>query len=338
VIYNTITGKEIEQSDKKKATSFSVVTGAIALASMALYLGFKDDEEFQKREAWDRDNFWWFKLPGMEYAVRIPKPFEIGAFGTIAERTLEQIIDQGAEGKQFGDSLSRMLWDTFSMNPMPQVFKPLVDLYANKDSFTGAPIESAGMERLSKQERATDSTSPIAKALGGLTSIAGEGLSPVQIDYAIKAYFGWLGGSIASMSTYAVAPFKDGEYPDIKAVDVVSQGFIKSLPANQSRYVTSFYENNQQVNQAFADMRHYAELGDSEKVQKIMEEKGDLIALQKLYDKTAKNMANVRKQIRVITDDKEMDGATKREEIDRLKQLISMLAEQAESIRKSTKS
>jgi hypothetical protein len=354
VVYNTITGKPIwdvdEQgrltkkgerqklTDQKKAESFSIVTSAVALASMALYLGFKDDEEFQKREAWDRDNFWWFKLPGMEYAVRIPKPFEIGAFGTIAERTLEQIIDQGAEGKQFGDSLSRMLWDTFSMNPMPQVFKPLVDLYANKDSFTGAPIESAGMERLSKQERATDSTSPIAKALGGLTSIAGEGLSPVQIDYAIKAYFGWLGGSIASMSTYAVAPFKDGEYPDIKAVDVVSQGFIKSLPANQSRYVTSFYENNQQVNQAFADMRHYAELGDSEKVQKIMEEKGDLIALQKLYDKTAKNMANVRKQIRVITDDKEMDGATKREEIDRLKQLISMMAEQAESIRKSTKS
>jgi len=338
VFYNISTGKPIEQSDKQKAKSFLIVAGAVTFASMALYLGFKDDEEFQKREAWDRDNFWWFKLPGMEYAVRIPKPFEIGAFGTIAERTLEQIIDQGAEGKQFGDSLSRMLWDTFSMNPMPQVFKPLVDLYANKDSFTGAPIESAGMERLSKQERATDSTSPIAKALGGLTSIAGEGLSPVQIDYAIKAYFGWLGGSIASMSTYAVAPFKDGEYPDIKAVDVVSQGFIKSLPANQSRYVTSFYENNQQVNQAFADMRHYAELGDSEKVQKIMEEKGDLIALQKLYDKTAKNMANVRKQIRVITDDKGMDGATKREEIDRLKQLISMMAEQAESIRKSTKS
>jgi hypothetical protein len=338
VFYNISNGKPIEQSDKQKAKSFLIVTGAVTFASMALYLGFKDDEEFQKREAWDRDNFWWFKLPGMEYAVRIPKPFEIGAFGTIAERTLEQIIDQGAEGQQFGDSLSRMLWDTFSMNPMPQVFKPLVDLYANKDSFTGAPIESAGMERLSKQERATDSTSPIAKALGGLTSIAGEGLSPVQIDYAIKAYFGWLGGSIASMSTYAVAPFKDGEYPDIKAVDVVSQGFIKSLPANQSRYVTSFYENNKQVNQAFADMRHYAELGESEKVQKIMEEKGDLIALQKLYDKTSKNMANVRKQIRVITDDKGMDGATKREEIDRLKQLISMMAEQAESIRKSTKS
>ena len=354
VAYNIITGKPLwevdeqgrltqkgevqKMTDQKKATSFFAVTTAVSLASMALYLGFKDDEEYQKREAWDRDNFWWFKLPGMEYAVRIPKPFEIGAFGTIAERTLEQIIDQGAEGKQFGDSLSRMLWDTFSMNPVPQIFKPLVDLYSNKDSFTGAPIESAGMERLSKQERATDSTSPIAKLLGGLTTIAGEGLSPVQIDYAIKAYFGWLGGTITSASTYAVAPFKEGAYPDMKWADTVSMGFVKSLPANQSRYVTAFYENNQQINQAFADMRHYAELGDSEKVQEILEKKGDMIALQKMYDKTAKNMANVRKQIRMITDDKEMSGADKREEIDRLKQLISMMAEQAESARKSMKS
>jgi len=354
VAYNIITGKPLwevdeqgrltqkgevqKMTDQKKATSFFAVTTAVSLASMALYLGFKDDEEYQKREAWDRDNFWWFKLPGMEYAVRIPKPFEIGAFGTIAERTLEQIIDQGSEGKQFGDSLSRMLWDTFSMNPVPQMFKPLVDLYSNKDSFTGAPIESAGMERLSKQERATDSTSPIAKVLGGLTSIAGEGLSPVQIDYAIKAYFGWLGGTVASASTYAVTPFKEGAYPDMKWADTVSMGFIKSLPANQSRYVTAFYENNQQINQAFADMKHYAELGESEKVQEILEKKGDMIALQKMYDKTAKNMANARKQIRIITDDKEMSGADKREEIDRLKQLISMMAEQAESARKSMKS
>jgi hypothetical protein len=85
-------------------------------------------------------------------------------------------------------------------------------------------------------------------------------------------------------------------------------------------------------------MKHYAELGESEKVQEIFEKKGDMIALQKMYDKTAKNMANVRKQIRVITDDKEMSGADKREEIDRLKQLISMMAEQAEAARKSMKS
>jgi len=339
VLYNTITGKEIQADDAQKARAFGYTTLAVAMASMLLYMAFKDDEEFQKREAWDRDNFWWIRLPGMDAAFRVPKPFEIGAFGTMAERVLEQIVDQGAEGKAFGDSVFRMLTDTFAINPIPQMIRPLVDIYANKDAFTGAPIESAGMERLSKQERVTDSTSPIAQALGGLSSIFGEkvSLSPVQVDYAIKAYFGWLGGTATQASVYATLPFRDGAYPDIKVMDKVSQGFIKSLPADQSRFVTSFYENNKEINQAYADMRHYAELGETDKVQKILEEKGDKIALNRMYDRTAKEMANVRAQIRIITNDKTMDGTTKREMIDRMKQILSSLSEQAESARKSLK-
>jgi hypothetical protein len=338
VFYNSITGKPIEQTDRQKAESFGIVTGAVCLASLALYFAFKDDEEYKKRDDWDRDNFWWFRLPGMDYALRIPKPFEIGAFGTLAERVAEQIFDQGAEGKQFEKSLKNMITNTFAVN-LPQFVKPLVDLYANKDSFTGAPIESAGMERLSKQERATDTTSPLAIALGGLSSVAlpGEGMSPVQMDYAIKAYFGWLGGTIAQTSHYAVMPFKSGAYPDTKWIDKVSVGLIKSLPANQSRYANAFYESNKEISQAYADMRHYAEIGDSEKVLRILEEKKDKIKLAQFYDKTAKNMAKVRLQIRVIMNDKTMSGASKEEEIDRLKEIISMLAKQAEDTRKSLK-
>lgn len=339
VLYNTVTGKPLDQTDKQKAASFGVTSLAVAMASMALYMAFKDDDDFKQRDEWDRDNFWWFKLPGMDFAFRVPKPFEIGALGTIAERTLEQIIDEDAEGKQFEDSIKRMLGDTFAMNPTPQFVKPLIDLYANKDSFTGSPIESAGMERLSKQERMTDTTSPLAQAVAYTTQAFGEKgeLSPVQVEYAIKAYFGWLGGTVAETSHYATMPFREGAYPDAKLVDRVSVGFIKELPSTQSRYVNAFYENNKQISQAYADMRHFSEANEMDKVIEIMEEKGDLIALQKIYDHTAKSMANVRKQIKVIMNDTSMDGAEKREEIDRLKGIISMYAQQAEDVRKSLK-
>ena len=340
VLYNSLTGKELDLDDKKKAQAFTVVSGAVCLASLALYGAFKDDEEFQKRDDWDRDNFWWIRLPGMEAAMRIPKPFEIGALGTIAERTSEQIFDENAEGKQFTAAVSRMVFDTFAMNPAPQIIKPIVDLYANKDSFTGAPIETAGMEALSKAERKTENTSPLALALSNVVNIAlpeKAELSPVQMDYAIKGYFGWLGGTAATASMYAVMPFKEGEYPDTKWMDRASLGFVKSLPSNQSQYTTAFYENNKQIQQAFADMRHYSEIGEIDKVQQIMEEKGDKIALQKLYTQTSKQMANIRKQIQIVTADTALDGATKREQIDQMKELISMLAKQAEDTRKAYK-
>ena len=340
VIYNTINDKEISATDKQKAQQFSIVMSAVALASLMLYMAFKDDEEFKKREQWDRDNFWWFKLPGMDAAVRVPKPFEIGAFGTMIERVAEQIIDQGAEGKVFEQSLKRMLTDTFAINPIPQVIKPLVDLYANKDSFTGAPIETAGMERLSKAERIAEKTSPLAIALSKVTNVflpESTEVSPVQADYAIKGYLGWLGGTASWLSHYAVQPFSKSAYPDNNWTETMSAGFIKTLPATQSRYVTSFYENNKEIAQAYADMRHFAQLGESDKVQKILEEKGDKIAMAKFYDNASKDMAKMRQVILHIRRDEDMSGAQKKEEIDRLKVMIGEIARQMEESRLEVK-
>jgi hypothetical protein len=337
-LYNSVTGKESDLTDKQKAQQFSIVTGAVVLASLMLYMAFKDDDEYKKREQWDRDNFWWFRLPGMDSAVRIPKPFEIGAFGTLAERIAEQMFDEGAEGRVFEQSMKRMLTDTFAINPIPQMIKPLVDLYANKDSFTGAPIETAGMERLSKAERVATNTSPLAKVLSQVANVflpEATEVSPVQTDYAIKAYLGWMGATITATSHYAVQPFSKSAYPDHNWQDTISLGFVKTLPANQSGYVTSFYENMKIVEQAYADMRHYAELGQADKVQQILEEKGDKIQLAKFYDKTSKDMSKIRQAIQVIKNDETMDGAQKKEEIDRLKQLIGDLAKQAEDVRKS---
>ena len=345
VFYNTITGKEIEQTDIQKAKSFTSVTGAVALASIALYLANKDDEDFKKREQWDRDAFWWGKIPGTDIAIRVPKPFETGAIATLVERTVEQMVDKDVETSRFTDALGRMVWQTFSMNPVPQLFKPMVDIYANKNPFTSAPIESAGMERLSKQERKTDSTSPIAIALGSIsnamTAITGEAgeLSPIQIDYMIRAYMGWLGGTIAASSTSAVRSFDNGVFPETDKTKLLSLGFIESLPTNQSTYMTDFYQNNQKIQQAYADMRHYSELGQSEKVLEILQEKGTEISLQKFYDKTSKNLANIRRQIQQVSNPEftAMTGEEKKEEINRLKQLMSTVAEQAETTRKLIK-
>ena len=335
VIYNVKTGKPIDASDRQKAVQFSIVMCSTALASMALYMMFKDDEEFKKREQWDRDNFWWLRIPGTEKALRIPKPFEIGAFGTIAERTLEQILDKDVEGKVFGESMKRMLVDTFAVNH-PQFYRPLLDLYANKDSFTGAPIETAGMEELSKAQRMSDSTSPLAIGISRLqNAFVPESLevSPVQTDYAIKAYFGWLGGTAEFLSHYAVMPFSKGTAPNQDYTDMVSMGFVKSLPAAQSKYMTAFYQNSKEISQAYNDMRHFAEIGEMDKVDEILAEKGDLIALHKSYDRSAKQMAKIRKAISNIRNDEDMSGAEKKEEIDRLKIINNEISENMEKVR-----
>jgi hypothetical protein len=194
------------------------------------------------------------------------------------------------------------------------------------------------MERLSKAERIAEKTGPLAIALSIGTNVflpESAEISPVQTDYAIKAYFGWLGGTASWLSHYAVQPFSKSAYPDNNWTDTMSMGFIKSLPTTQSKYVTAFYQNNKEIAQAYADMRHFAQLGEADKVQEILKEKGDKIAMAKFYDKTSKDMSKVRQVINFIQSDQTMSGAAKREEIDRLKILIGELAKQAEDVRKS---
>ena len=342
VICNATTGKRLEIGDKQKAMRFTVISSAVMLASMALYSMYKDDEDFQRREDWDRDNFWWFKIGSTQY--RIPKPFEIGALGTIAERTLEQISDENVEGKVFFKRMNAILVDNFSMNPMPQMFRPLIDIYANKDSFTSAPIESAGMENLSKQERQNDKTSGIAKALGGISEGAtkiltfnpdAQGLSPIQVDYMIKAYLGWAGATAVATADRAVEPFQEGTRVHPPVIDQLAMGFIKTEPETRSKYLTEFYQNNANLQSAMADMRHYAQLGDSEKVSQILEEKGNKIGLSKAYDKTTKEFAKIRKAIKIIENDNSIPEDDKRAEMNRLKILMSDIARDMESARKN---
>jgi hypothetical protein len=86
-----------------------------------------------------------------------------------------------------------------------------------------------------------------------------------------------------------------------------------------------------------ADMRHYAALGEMEKVQEIYESKGDDIMVSKMYDQTSKQLANLRKQSHLIEQDKTMSADDKRAEMNRLKILMSDMARQVEDMRKSLK-
>jgi hypothetical protein len=192
------------------------------------------------------------------------------------------------------------------------------------------------MERLSKAERIADRTSPLAIGLSKVSNVflpESMEVSPVQTDYTIKSYFGWLGGTVSWLSHYAVMPFSKSAYPDNNWTETLSMGFIKSLPATQSKYVTAFYENNKEISQAYADMRHFAQLGQADKVQEILKEKGDKIAMAKFYDNASKDMSKMRQAIQAIRNDKEMSGAQKKEEIDRMKIIIGEIAKQMEDAR-----
>lgn len=318
---------KLGKSTRKDKRRVGYVVGGIALASLALLGAYGDDDDWKKREDWDRDNYWWFKIGGV--AFRIPKPFELGAIGTIAERGAELMFDNEMTGKRFGERLANIVSQQLSMNPTPQFVKPLIDLWANKDSFTGRAIESMGMERLRPSDRYNERTSGIARFLGSiglpnpsqLINANYEAMSPVQIDFLIRGYFSWLGVmSTAAMDYGIFKPLSNSwETPTRQLKDTFFVGnFVESLPSGSSRYVTRLYDQAKEIEQAYSSYHNALKLHDSKKASSILANESDKIRKYQSVEAVKRMESQLSTRVNLINADKTMTGDAKRTAIDEI--------------------
>lgn len=303
---------------------FAAVAGAVSLASLALLAMFGDDEDWKKREDWDRDSYWWFKIG--DTAFRIPKPFEVGAIGTLAERTAELMFSEEMTNRRFMERLGHMLAQTFSFDPMPQAFKPLVDIYSNQDSFTGRAIESQADQHLRPEDRYDERTSEVARLLGswGLPDpvrfLKGEWseLSPKQVDHLLRGYFSWAGTTAAAVADTIARPALDrGDRADRRLKDLFVLGnFVESLPSGSSRYVTQMYEQARQVEQAHASYRDAIKRGDLEKAEEIQRDEAPKLRQRPAYANATRQLSDLNQRAKAVTASKELSGAEKRAALD----------------------
>jgi hypothetical protein len=326
---------KLGRAAKEDPRRFAAMAGAVSMASLALLAAYSDDEDWKKREDWDRDNFWWFKVGDM--AFRIPKPFEVGAIGTVAERTAELMLSDEMTGKRFGQRISDMVFNTFAMDPTPQAIKPFLDVYANKDSFSGRAIEGMADERLRPQDRYNERTSEVARLLGSwglpdpvrLAKGDYAGLSPKQIDFLLRGYFGWL-ATVSNTATDTVAKplLGRGERPEARLRDAFLAGnFVESLPSGSSRYVTAMYEQARDVEQAWASYQAAIKSGDIEKAREIQQEEAPKLRSRMAVEHAKSQIADLNARAKRIESDKLMSAQAKRAKLDEIEALRNRVAE-----------
>jgi hypothetical protein len=326
---------KLGRAGKENPQRLGYVVGAVALASLALLWANGDDEDWKKREDWDRDTYWWFKIG--DQAFRIPKPFEIGAIGTLAERSWELFSDKEMTLKRYGERTAALLSQQLSMSVVPQMFKPIMDLWANKDSFTGRAIESMHDQKLRPQDRYNERTSAPARILSEmglpnpqkLAQLQYEQLSPKQVDFLVRAYGGWLGTALVTSVDRMARPFEDrGDRPEMKLRDYFLVGaFAEDLPANQSRYVTAMYEQAKKVDQVYQSFQNARKLGRVDEAQAILEAHRDALAMRSVFERATDLSAKIGQRMQQIEASKTLSAATKREMLDRLAQQRNTLAE-----------
>lgn len=309
-------------ADPKQRRQAISVIGTYAVASVLLYLYMKDDEDYKQAEQWERDTYHLIKIPGTDKMIRIPRPFEVGVIANLVERGFEQFVDPDVKGKVFLERVQHMLSETLALGVIPQAISPMMDIRANKSSFTDRSIESMSMQRLSPENRTKPWTSQFAIAASPIINATGKEVSPIQIDYLINGYFGWMGSTVLSGIDLLARPMVGAPAEPSKQIQdypVVGRFFRESAGRN-SRQLTELYDVRNELNRQYADIQHYKAIKEMDKYREELQEwrsSGDA-TLRKRFNKVAMRLNKYSAQIKTVARNKNLTAEQMRDKINRI--------------------
>lgn len=305
---------------------------AITLPSILLYLNNREDPRWQEIPRWQKDLFWIVFTD--DHIYRIPKPHSAGImFGSLPERMLEAYESDHPGAMK---DLEKSLLSTFIPNMIPTVAAPIVDQFANRSLFTGAPLIPAAQEKMLPEYQYTEYTTETAKAIGQImgafpgmrdrsirdedTFIGGVAralTTPILVENYVRSWTGGLGMYTLQLADKALR--EAGALPDpVKPLDTLSdlpviKAFVVRYPSASAQSIQDFYDDYYAKKRLYDTKLALAKEGDIDAFERVQQ-----------IDPTAwDGMAGIRdtitdqaKLIRLIYKNPDMTPEDKRQIID----------------------
>jgi len=340
---------------------FLAVTGSVVLASVGYALMMKDDEDYQELPEWVKDTYWPIKIPGTSNFVYLPKPFEIGAIASLAERMTMQFVDGQQKFWGKNNTASRMgqiVMDQLAFDLRPQIIRPALEVARNYDSFMDRRIESWSWDKLPDSMKYHSTTSDLAiSATNFMDGFLPKDmvLSPVQIDHLIEGYFGWLGATVvgATDTIFDAAggvakemgvPLDEKPPRPTKRIDEFSwlgpfpisvRSVVSTAPRKSTKQMELFYEQMNEINELHNAFNKYKRDGLYDEARRVLVEHGDLLKWRRLYSRAQRLLGDIGKQKAHILNDMDMTPGEKRAELDKLYEYRNTVIKQLVDMRES---
>jgi GGDEF domain-containing protein/transposase len=299
----------------------------LMIAGLALWAAYRDDERYKELEDWDKDTYfhWWIG----DRHFRLPKPFEVGAiFNTIPERIMEHhYSEENDAGKLLIRRLGFMMGETFSMSPIPQTIKPLMESYFNYNTFQGRSIVSPYEEQRMPPEQYRYSTSPtwveMARLMPAGMDLASKKIrSPLHLQNLYAGYMGTLGrylvmasdGYLRNQLGYPEPPdWKESQYP-------VLGRFIRGESPQRTRYEEEVYTLLRKVMEIQGSMRFLDKTEQFDRLEQIEEDWEKYIDIAPDLENIREDVQDLNREIMELWNDDKKDGAEKRIRMDKLQE------------------
>jgi len=320
------------RADPKRVAMYGTL---MMLASLALAYANGDNDDYDKLPDWDKETYWHFWIKGEHF--RMPKPFELGAvFASVPERIMRYIRGQDTGKKTLG-RVWAILRDQLAFDPAPQMIRPALNAWANKDTFRDRPLENQGDEGKLPSQRYSKVTSPTAvAATKAIAPIADEiGLSPKKLEYLVGGYLGTAGLYALGLSDFAIRALdkQAPPRPETRLDQVPLIGsFYRQEPAFSTVYETDLYKMRAEVEQVYKSVRALQKDDKAAEADALIAKNEKLLEARKALEHGGKALGSLNKARDAIYADKEMTPKQKRAA---LEDLLRQRADVSKQVMKS---
>jgi len=296
----------------------------ITAPSLLLWWANKDEKWYKELPDWEKALFWHFDTGaaddrGFPVIVRVPMPQQFGTlFGYAPTAILDAYVTENPDVMQdISESVTRSL----SLDLMPVLFSPLIEIGTNTNFYSGAPLVSRALEQELPEYRYTPYTTELAKTLSKSVAFPGGIVperfrTPIAIEHLVRNWSGTLGEQTLRLLDAGLR--KAGVLPDITRPDPTFPdlpfvgGFFTRVP-NASKTLEDFYRYVDEIEQVKSSMESLEEQERYAEVDRIERQYG-MIGMK--TDNSVKAIGRLRKAIYGIHYDTQMTADEKRQLID----------------------
>lgn len=307
----------------------------LTAATLALLAMNDGDDRYEELEEWDKDTYWHFWIAGQH--LRMPKPFEIGViFATYPERIARAMASATAD-KGDGKLLVKRLWwnlaESLNLVSWPQLVAPGIEVWSNRDSFTGRPIEGLADQGKLPEARSSGSTSATMKALAATFPEASNatGMSPKRLEHLWRGYLGEIGMYVLNLSDIAARAVTNAPpRPEPRADDLpLVKAFVREDPARGTRWKTELYEMHREVEEVYRSVMAFQRDGDVERAHRLIQTQGAKLAARSMLGSATQQLAELHRERERVYRDPAMTKEAKRRRLDDLQVIENHLTETA---------
>lgn len=249
--------EDVLKIKRKFANNAMMLTGF----GLAYAMAMDDDEYYKNAKPRDRYSNFFIPLPGVDEPLKLPIPYEFGFFFSAGVAMADAIKGEVDTPQQL-----RAIKDMFvgaipgaSSNFVPQLVKPLAEVYANKSFFSGTPLESARLEKLKPEARYNAHTTEVAKWMATVVP----GLSPIQIEHIVSGYLGQIPLMVLASTNEMFREDKEEPTRKLSEMPLIGSSFQRKYGGEDADVVYKLANDAMEAKRTFDNYRKTGKLEDA---------------------------------------------------------------------------